>query len=354
MRVEEIDKNLIQQKACKEDGVRYFSIPDATFALYGVYYDETEGCFQRMDKKAAENVNELTAILSSRTSGGRLCFSTDAKTFVLKATYDGLVRFSQMPLLSQCGFVLLQETERGYVNVKSMFPTYADEKGFAASVNLSGERRNYILYFPLYNAINTLFVGVNDGATVTPYLPYRTVKPILYYGSSITQGGCASRADNSYQAMISKWNKIDFINLGFSGNAKGEDAIADYLGGIDCSLFVCDYDHNAPTAEHLQRTHFRVYERFRKAQPNTPILFISCPDDTLDVDGKRRKIIQSTVKRAKAQGDNNVWFLDGRTLLGKKDRDFCRVDSCHPNDLGFYRMAKTIYKKMIRIDEIFR
>lgn len=354
MKAEEIDKNLLQQKVAEEERIEYFSIPNSSFALYGIYYDETERQFQRMDKKTAERVNELTSILSGRTTGGRLCFSTDAKTLCLKAMYDELVRLSQMPLLSQCGFVLLRETERGLVNVKSMFPTYANEKEFSASVKLSGEWCNYILYFPLYNSINTLAVGVNEGGTVKSYFPYRDVKPILYYGSSITQGGCASRADNSYQAMINKWNKIDFINLGFSGNAKGEDEMADYLGGIDCSLFVCDYDHNAPTAEHLEKTHYRVYERFRSQRPDTPILFISAPDDALDVDGRRKRIIKDTVKRAKAQGDENVWFLDGKTLLGKKDRDFCRVDSCHPNDLGFYRMAQKIYKKMQEIDLLFQ
>ena len=82
---------------------------------------------------------------------------------------------------------------------------------------------------------------------------------------------------------------------------------------------------------------------------------MSAPDsERHDLTGERRKIIKATCEKARKLGDNKVWFLDGKTLMGRKNRDFCFVDSCHPNDLGFYRMAKAIYKAMCQIDEIYR
>ena len=118
--------------------------------------------------------------------------------------------------------------------------------------------------------------------------------------------------------------------------------MCEYLSGIDCSAFVCDYDHNAPDSVYLEKTHYALYETFRKKQPETPVVFISKPDIEHDTDRKvRRGIIKKTYLRAIAEGDENVYFIDGGTFFGK-DRNACTVDGCHPNDLGFIRMANKI------------
>lgn len=352
-----IDKNLLLNNKTVEEGMRYYKIPNEAFSLHGVFYDENLNRFQRMDKDVANATSENVDALSGYTSGGRLWFRTNAKKMSIRVTYDQLPVFSKMAITGQGGFLLCVMNNSGESELCNLCaPLYSNQKGFTASVNLAGDMRSYCLYFPLYNTVNTLTVGLDENAQVEAYNPYRkAVEPILYYGSSITMGGCVGRPDNAYQAMIAKWNNIDFINLGFSGSAKAEDVIVDYLAGIDCSLFVCDYDHNAPTAEYLEKTHYRLYERYRKTRPNTPILFISAPNpERHDAFGKRRNIIKKTFKKAKASGDENVWFLDGRSLLGSKDRDFCWVDGVHPNDLGFYRMATKIYQKMQEINKIFK
>ena len=118
--------------------------------------------------------------------------------------------------------------------------------------------------------------------------------------------------------------------------------MAEYIAALDCSVIVLDYDHNAPTVDHLRNTHYPFYETIRKVQPNTPIILISKPDLNPEVDAPRRAVIYDTYKRAKKQGDKKIWFIDGEKLFGKHNRDACTVDGCHPNDLGFYRMAETI------------
>ena len=178
-------------------------------------------------------------------------------------------------------------------------------------------------------------------------MPYKTQKPVVFYGSSITQGGCASHSGNEYDHMLSRWLSTDFINLGFSGNAKGDAKFAEYIAGLDMSVFVMDYDYNAPNAEHLQATHLPFYEIIRKAQPNLPIIFISASNtEYLQDSDKRREIIFNTYKTAKKRGDKKVWFVDGATIYGKggvDGRNECTVDGIHPNDMGMYRMAKAIY-----------
>ena len=358
MGIEKIDSNFATAQITAEGEKVLYTLPCAPFDLYGVFFDEKNHRFVRMDLDVAQNVSDKVCHLSKHTSGGRVRFSTDSTFFGVTVTYDAFNRMSHMPLLGSSGMTLLEEKENGEVRlIHSVQPSYRKETGYTSSVKLrGGKMRNYILYFPLYNFISSLQIELDAGAQIAGGRKYKDELPILYYGSSITQGGCASRPDNCYQALISKWNNVDYINLGFSGNGKGEQAMAEYLGQTPCSLFVMDYDHNAPNAEHLEKTHFPFYEIFRKLQPDTPILMISMPDcDRIPEQAKEREaIIRKSYRKAKAHGDTNVYFLSGKTLFGKEDRVNCTVDRVHPNDLGFYRMAKKIYQKMKQIDKKFQ
>ena len=164
----------------------------------------------------------------------------------------------------------------------------------------------------------------------------------MYYGSSITQGGCASRPGNSYESIVSRRLDADYINLGFSGNAKGEPEIAEYISKLDMSCFVYDYDFNAPTVEHLINTHQKMYNVIREANPDLPIVLMSSPKYRLTDEGKQRlSVIRKTYEDAKANGDGNVYFIDGSTLMALAKYDGT-VDDCHPNDLGFASMAKAV------------
>lgn len=358
MNIEKIDVNFASKQVKAEGETVSYTLPCAPFDLYGVSFDEENQRFVRMDLDVAKRVSEKVLNLAKHTSGGRVRFSTDSNFFGVTVTYDSFNRMSHMPLVGSSGMILLEEKEDGGLRlIQCVKPSYRYETGYTATVKLpGGAMRNYILYLPLYNVINSIQIELDAGARVEGGKKYRDEHPIVYYGSSITQGGCASRPDTCYQAHISRWNGIDYINLGFSGNGRGEQAMAEYLGKIPCSLFVMDYDHNAPTPKHLEKTHFAFYETFRKYQPDTPVLMISMPDyDRIVAEAKEREaIIRRSYRKAKEMGDQNVHFIAGKTLFGKEDRVICTVDNVHPNDLGFYRMAKKIYAKMKQIDPKFQ
>ena len=357
MKIEKIDKNFSLREKIDIEGDRvHYSLPHSAFSLYGIFYDEKEQCFARMNCAIADSLGEGIGTLSRHTAGGRLRFATDSSVLQLTVKYDFLWLMSHMPLTGSSGFSLFEETEKGEIFIKNLAPISSDAYGFTAETPLKGGViRNYILYFPLYNDVKEITIALDKNAQVKAGKKYRDELPILYYGSSITQGGCASRPDHAYQSLIAKRNNIDYINLGFSGNAKGEDVMVDYLASINCGLFVCDYDHNAPNAEHLKNTHYRLYQRYRKMRHDTPILFLTRPDITGDVEGEERlKIVFDTYKKAKKDGDENVYFLSGKSFYGKKNRWDFAVDGCHPTDFGFVKMADKIYKKMISIDEKYR
>ena len=309
----------------------------------------------RMDGDVAETVSEGVANLSKHTSGGRIRFSTDSSTIGISVAYSSLCRMSHMPLTGSSGFALLEKVGSTYKTVYVFRPDSKEGTGYTGEVMIEEKGvHEYVMYFPLYNDVTKLEIYLDkDGKLYEPE-KYRDVKPILYYGASIDQGGCASRPDSSYPAIISKWNDVDFINLGFSGNAKGEIVMAEYLTGIDCSMLFMAYDGNAPTPEFLENTHFPFYQAYRKVKKDVPIVFMSVPCfDHLSASERRREVLIHSYNRARELGDENVYFIDGEKLFGNKDREICTVEGVHPNDLGFYRMAEYIYQVYGQIGENF-
>ena len=199
---------------------------------------------------------------------------------------------------------------------------------------------------PTYTTVEELYIGIEEGAILEEYDPYLPVPPIVYYGSSITQGGCVSRPGNTYEAKITRDLGIDHINLGFSGNAKGELVMAEYLSNLDMSLLVIDYEHNAPSPEHLKATHEPFFKYIRSKRPNLPIVICSSPDIVHREDCKRfterRQTVFTTYLNALESGDRNVYFVDGMQYFEGVDKDFCTTDGCHPTDMGHYYMALSI------------
>jgi hypothetical protein len=341
-----------------------YRIPDPRFSLYGVKYYEGEG-FLRMPLSVAKEVSDNIEILAHHTSGGRLFFKTNSKLIGIRVRYKYLTKLSNAEL-SASGFVLIEEIGENRKYVKILPPSFNADEGynFVADVSEylndkdSDEMRSYILYFPICQRVAELAVELEEGSRVERVEKYGDTLPFLYYGSSVTEGFCAGRADNTYEAFIEKWTGVDFINLGFSGNGKGEDRMIEYLSGIKCSVFVCDYNHSGIDLDYFERQIEKLYRSFRGAQPTTPILFMSktcifTDKDRLDNANSdkvirhvtQEKIIYKTYSDAVAAGDKNVYFLSGIDMLQDltpTDRMSAANDADHLNELGFYIMAKKI------------
>lgn len=343
MDITKIDKNFTQTKVI-QNGKKKYILPCSPFKLYGGLFEKGIG-FVRMPQKIAATVSEGVFALSKNGAGIRLNFSTDSKSLRLIVELGDFCRVRHMPLTNSSGFSLCyRDKVSGKMIFKSLLsPEWNFGNSFEVATQLDGQFHDYILNFPSYSYVKSLAIEIDDNAFVGEGRGYKNLKPILYYGSSITQGACASRADTSYEHAICEKTNVDFINLGFSGNAKAEDNMVDYLRSIDCSIFVCDYDYNAPSIEHLQNTHKRVYDRYREIRKDVPIVFISRPEAFCSVaTDSRAEIIRSTYEGAISCGDKNVYFIDGRTFFPEEVKYRCLVDGIHPNDLGFYFISEKI------------
>lgn len=347
MRIEELDRNLAIVTDVNEPDIVWLDAKQAPCSLHGVTYDAEQGCYVRMPQKVADTVSKGVAALNRCTAGGRIRFKTDSSFLAIRAVQKNRAAMPHMPRTGQSGFDVYRKNEAGFdTYYASLIPPADVKEGFSSPKKTDGAYREYTINFPLYDEVSELYIALKKDARIAPPDPYEISAPIVYYGSSITQGGCASRPGNSYQAMISRRMNADYVNLGFSGCGKAEREMADYLADIcqNASALVCNYDWNAPTEEYLQATHLPLYRTVREKNPTLPILVLSEPEIVLYPQkmAPRLEIIRRTYLTARAEGDERIWFLPGNKIYEGEHWDACTVDGCHPNDLGFFRMATAI------------
>lgn len=343
--IEKIDKNFGCGTKIEKDNIRFYDALCEPFKIYGIFYEG--GKWRRVPEAVAKTVSEGVYALHANTAGGRVRFKTDSPYIAISAKMPTMGRMPHFTLCGAAGFDLYlnganQGVFRPPFDASGGYEAIREGYEYTAEYGTYGEVRNVEINFPLYSDVSELYIGVAEDSLILPPDPYKIECPVVYYGSSITQGGCASRPGTSYQAFLSRELDLNYINLGFSGNAKGEDEIANYIKTLDMSAFVYDYDFNAPSYEHLEATHERMFKIIREANPTLPIIIMSKPKPVLDsLNLKRLELIKKTYENAKASGDENVYFIDGRELMEFAGKEGT-VDTTHPTDLGFFSMAKRL------------
>ncbi len=343
MDIKKIDPNFNTAVSIDHAGYEFFSPLDPRVRLYGVFHDGER--YRRLPKDVAESTSLAVAALATNTSGGRVRFVTNSRRISISVKMDKIVRMAHMAYAGIHGFDLYSGTGhvRTFIPRTDIVGGYESEHVFPSS-----EERVLTLNMPLYNNVDELYIGIDEGATLSPAPDYKYELPVVYYGSSITQGGCASRPGNCYQAMISRELDCNFINLGFSGSGRGEITVANYIASLEMSAFVLDYDHNARSADHLKETHLPFLMAVREAHPELPIIMTSRPKCILNEDElRRREVIRESYLARLEAGDKNVYFIDGTTLMVPDGT----VDLTHPTDLGFRAMADGILPVLRKVLE---
>lgn len=331
-----------------EDLVFYDVKKHESIAVHGIFdYKEQMG-FPRMPRSVAEATNARVAALYTNPAGGRVRFKTNSTRLALRATYPNLTPRSILTGQASTGFDIYVRENGRPTFYAAPYPPVDMTDGYEKCITLGAGMHEIEIYLPIYNDLASLAVGLDEGAYLASPTPYTKKTPILYYGSSITQGASASRPGNVYSAILSRRFDTDFINLGFASGACGEAAIAEYMACLSPSVFICDYDYNAPSAEHLAATHLPLYRTMRAANPDMPILLITKPillacSDNADND-RRREIIYETYRTARSEGDRNVYILDGKEMFAPYEAGMGCADGVHPNDFGMWVYAESIAK----------
>ena len=345
----QIDKNMVSQTVIEKDGLVFYSPESECIRLYGV--QKAEGRYCRMDPEIAKTVSDSVAGLNYNTSGGRVRFVTDSKRVAIIAERDTTYHPDHMTFTNIAGFDIYEDD----VYLTTFRPgTYSGGglKTLESSASFDDKRERLItINFPCYGPVISLYIGVEQGSLIKAAPDYKYEKPVVFYGSSVTQGGCCSRPGLNYSSVLSRMLDSNVYNLGFSGSCKGEPQMADYIASLDMSVLVLGFDHNAPTPEFLAEHHEPFFKRIREKRPELPIVFITRPQARSSYERDTRlKIVEKTYQNALAAGDKNVWFVPTPKSLEPIGNEGT-VDGVHPNDLGFFFMAKGLYPTLKEILE---
>ncbi len=345
---QKLDANMALKKA-DADGISWFDPKLAPFDLVGFEWFEKDSVFRRLPLNPDWEIPTAVDGLANHTAGGQIRFKTNSKRFLVKVVLREKSGMYHMPATGQSGFDLYIHSSEGYRYLKTTrFPQDTIQyqvKLYSATEN---KMHDFILNFPLYNGVNSLHIGLDEGALLEPPLKFKTQGKIVIYGTSITQGGCVSRPGMLFSNILSRKLDAEFVNLGFSGNGKGEPELARLINQIlDTKFIILDYEAN--TSHTIKNSLAKFVDILRKKQPETPILIVSKIRYAREPEGSsnykllisNRNFQKKLVEERKLKGDKNIYFLDGSAILGE-DYLECTVDGVHPSDLGSYRIAEAL------------
>ena len=337
--IAEVDKNFKVETNIDKPDIKFYNAESEPFEIYGIFKEN--GKFRRLPEDIAKAVSDGVHYLHACTAGGRVRFKTDSPYIAISAKMPTCGKMPHFAFTGSAGFDLYVSDE--YAD--TFRPPIDIVDGYEGVVELgAGGIREITINMPLYSEVSDLYIGLSESATVLAPTPYKSEIPLVFYGSSITQGGCASRPGTAYTSIVARHFGYDHINLGFSGNARGEDVIAEYVRDLDMSIFIYDYDHNAPTVAALEATHEKMFKTVRAAHPTLPIIMMTRPKYHLTEEEKlRHAVVKKTYDNAVAAGDKNVYFISGIKLMEEVGAEGT-VDNCHPTDLGFYSMAREVIR----------
>ena len=331
---------------------------DAPFRLAGLPWFARDGVYRRLSLNPQWPLRPEVDALADCPAGAQVQFQTDSPALVVRAELAGPADLVHMPATGQCGFDCYvgpprQSVYWGTTKFKHGESAYES----ALFKNVEREMRNITLNFPLYRHVKRVEIGLAPGSLVLPPPPYDDARPIVVYGTSIDQGGCASRPGMAWTNILSRAMNRPFVNLGFSGNGRGEPELARFIGAIpDPALIVVKYEGNAYWDGILERTFAPFLAILRQAHAAVPILVVSRPPETKELYDATvrashdvlREFQRRVIDRLRDGGDANVHFLDGSLLWGEDWRE-CTVDGLHPSDWGFQRMAENLRPVMERL-----
>lgn len=321
------------------------------------WWAQTENVYDRLPAKAKAVVREDVWNLGRHTAGEYIRFTTNAKAIVVRYAVNGSVSMPHMPATGASGVDLYARGKKGEWFWASGRFSFGDTIEYRFN-NLGAQagQVEYRLYLPLYNSPKWLAIAVDENASFT--LSGRSKeKPIVVYGTSIAQGGCASRPGLGWTNILNRLLDKEIINLAFSGNGRLEPPVTDLMNEIDASLFVLDclpnlVDRKTYPADDLQKRIVTAVKTLQSKHPSTPILLaehsISLPLSNMDTSminqyAATNKIFLEAFALMKKQGIQNIHLITAKEMGLNTEST---VDGTHPNDIGMTEYAQAFAKKI--------
>ena len=322
----------------------------ARFPVYGKISEQTNNRYERLPAHLEGVSRKEVWKIGLNSSGLYIRFRSNSTS--IHAKWQSLFNGDQnhMTDTGTRGLDLYALVDGEWRAVAPGRPSTKGVNSHAIIRNMTPEDREYMLYLSLYDGVKSLEIGIDEGA----YIEQPAVKspsqekPIVMYGTSILQGGCASRPGMAHTNIIGRRLDKEVFNLGFSGNARLDLEIAELMATVkDPCVFILDYVPNS-TEERIREAGEVFFRILREAHPHVPVIFVEDPifprtafDTKLrdEVIGRNREQ-KALFKRLKKAGEKKIYYVEAEGMIGE-DGDGT-VDGSHFTDLGNFRYVEHI------------
>jgi len=317
--------------------------------IEGKGWQDTKAPFDRLPAKAEGTVRDPVWNLSRRSAGMAVRFVTEAPVIQARWTLTSeSLAMPHMPATGVSGLDLYVKDKDGHWHWIGAGRPGAKGTSHQAQLvgGLPAGKHEFMLYLPLYNGVSAVDIGIAREQALARAEPRPAArhKPIVFYGTSITQGGCASRPGMVHTAILGRRLDRPVINLGFSGNGKMEPEMARLLAELDPAVYVIECLPNMTTQEVTERTEPLV-QTLRKAHPKTPLVLVEDPNyahafllsDVKQRSTERRAAFRKAYDKLMAAGVDGLHYIPGDKQYG--DDGEATVDGVHATDLGYVRLA---------------
>lgn len=324
--------------------------------IEGRGFPDTVKFFDRLPARAEEVVRPQVWNLSRHASGIQVLFKTNSpRIHVRYRVTESRLAMPHMPATSVSGVDMYSKNDEGQWRWAAVLKPASQEIDAALIGNIApplfGSMREFRLYLPLYNGIEDLEIGIADGTEIEPLEP-APQKPVVFYGTSIMHGACASRSGMSIPAILGRRLEMPIINLGFSGNGRMEKEVGQFICELNASVFVIDCLPNMNAGQVTERC-IPLVRQLRASHPETPILLV---EDRVFTNAWVRKngdhghrtrhdALHEAFHTLVDEGDANLYYLSADDLLGSDHE--AATDGSHPSDLGMMRYADA-YEPVLR------
>jgi lysophospholipase L1-like esterase len=346
--LDQIDRNF--QVQAGKSKLQWLDAFDRRLSLGGLAWpgdNRKKKHFRRLPDRAEKTLSEGVRILSCCPAGVFVSCFTDSPDISIRMKVADLGQMDHMTATGMSGAELYFR-EAGIWHPAGVARPSLTETTFERSLMEDAPRRfrEFRVYLPLYKKVESIALGFERGARIEPAPAAKGTRPIFFYGTSITQGGCANTAGSDFVSTIGRMLDTEVINFGFSGNGKGEPEMARLVREISAEIFVLDFLANAEI-EILHTTLPEFIRILREQHPLTPIVIMGCPGfdkslwsaTTRELLDRKRDTAMRTYLGLKDAGDANLHFIDGNGLLPAGITG-AYVDGVHPTSHGFAIMAE--------------
>jgi hypothetical protein len=361
--ISKIDKNFKINNQMNEDDWKWINpLESNQVSLYGLAWLKENHNYDRLPVSCQKELESIgpVSVVSRNSTGVQCVFYATTSILLIRVKLGYMYHMGHMAYTGQAGFDCYRgnSVEDLSFLTSSNFDFSHNEYVHTFFIRREKERKLYLLNFPLYATVDSIEIGVDKDAVVEACPSYFKEKgKLVFYGTSITQGGCASRPGMAYTNILSRELGIECLNYGFSGNGKGERFMANLIGSLDdVRAYFIDYEANV-TFEDLKKTLIPFLDELTSLKPNTPIVFASRIKTTREVQFNDEYTKESLMRPYEEEivthyPNANLIFIDGTTLLGENPLEKT-VDGVHPTDYGFAGIAENllpVFKKILHIE----